>query len=226
MPERFTIFDHLDEDWRRFVVSQAASDAVQRWRLLEPELAGLVTPEDVLEARKDPARADAVLRCLADRARTDPAAARVVLQALVPGLVRITCSYADGQPDETAGDVVAIAWERICSWPCHRRGHVAGSLLLDVRKRLLAGRRPMSPVESPAIARSAEDEALSSLVLDDLRRAEQVEVGCTDGLALVVASRIDGHRLSHLAQERGVSAHSLVLSRRRVEQRIRRHLVA
>jgi hypothetical protein len=226
MAERFTIFDDIDADWRRFIASPEAAAAVARWRDLEPELADLATVADILALRRDPARADAVLRCLAERAPTDPAAARVVLQALLPGLVRITSTHADGAPEDTAGDVVAIAWERICHWPRHRSGTVAGSLLLDIRKQLRDGRRPMSPIFSPATASSAEDQALSSLVLDDLRRAEQLEAGTTDGFALVVASRIEGHRLSHLARARGVSPHTLLQRRRRIEHRMRRHLVA
>jgi hypothetical protein len=226
MAERIALFDDLDADWQRFVTSPEAGHALRRWRRHEPVLADLGSVEDVLALRRDPGRADGVLRCLAMRAGRDPAAARVVLQALLPGLVRITRSCADGRCQETAGDVVAIAWERICGWPGHRAGSVAGSILLDVRRRLLVGRRPMSPVLSRAVAPSAEDQAIGGLVLDQLRQAEQTEVGSTEGLALVVASRIEGHRLTHLARERGVSAHSLVLRRRRVEQRIRRHLVA
>lgn len=89
MHDRFPIFAALDQEWRQFSDSCGARAALQRWRRVEPALAGLDTVEDVLALRRDPHRADEVLGALVSRSARDQAAARVVLQALMPGLVRL-----------------------------------------------------------------------------------------------------------------------------------------
>src|SRR3546814_7708206 len=91
---RFPILAALDADWRDFVRSPAAVEAVDRWRRSDVVLADLTCVEDVLALRRDVHRADEVLRALVERAPTDPVAGRVVLQSILPGLVRVACWYA------------------------------------------------------------------------------------------------------------------------------------
>lgn len=226
MVNRFPIFGDLDAEWRRFVRSPEAADAVTRWKELEPPLAELHTVADVLVLRRDPSRADQVLRALVERAPTDAPAARVVLQALIPGLVRIASWYADDDPESVASDVVAIAWERICTYPSHRCGAVAPNLLLDIRKQVRVDREPLTVVSAPAPARSAEDVALEGMVFDELRDLERSTMGDEDCFDLIVASRVMGHTLVDLAEARGERPHNLLMRRRRGERRMRGYLDA
>lgn len=223
---RFPILADLDAEWQDFIHSPSAADAVDRWQRTDPLLADLQTVGDVLALRRDPTRVDGVLRALVERAPRDPAAARVVLQAILPGLVRIACWYADDDPENTAGDTIAIAWERICSYPSHRCGEVAANLLLDVRKQMRFDREPLGSFAAPPPARSAEDVVLETLLFDELREAERSRVGRDDSFDLVVASRVLGHRVVDIAAARDERPHALVMRRSRAEKRLREHLAA
>jgi len=223
---RFPILAELDADWRDFVRSPAAVEAVERWRRSDVVLADLTCVEDVLALRRDVHRADEVLRALVERAPTDPVAGRVVLQSILPGLVRIACWYADDDPESTASDVIAIAWERICSYPAHRAGEVAPNLLFDVRKQMRFDRAPLGMVSPAAFERSAEDVVLEALFFEELRHAEVARTGGDSSFDLVVASRVDGHRVVELAAARHERPHALLMRRKRAEQRLREHLVA
>jgi len=223
---RFPILAELDADWRDFVRSPAAVEAVERWRRSDVVLADLTCVEDVLALRRDVHRADEVLRALVERAPTDPVAGRVVLQSILPGLVRVACWYADDDPESTASDVIAIAWERICSYPAHRAGEVAPNLLFDVRKQMRFDRAPLGMVSPAAFERSAEDVVLEALFFEELRHAEVARTGGDSSFDLVVASRVDGHRVVELAAARHERPHALLMRRKRAEQRLREHLVA
>lgn len=223
---RFPILAELDADWRDFVRSPAAVEAVERWRRSEVVLADLKCVDDVLALRRDVHRADEVLRALVQRAPTDPVAGRVVLQSILPGLVRVACWYADDDPEGTASDVIAIAWERICSYPAHRAGDVAPNLLFDVRKQMRFDRAPLGMVSPAEVERSAEDVVLEAMFFEELRRAEVARTGGDSSFNLVVASRVDGHRVVELAAARHERPHALLMRRKRAEQRLREHLVA
>lgn len=222
----FPILAELDDEWQSFVRSAAASEAVERWRRSHAALADLRSAGDVLTLRRDVWRADDVLRALVERAPTDPVAGRTVLQSILPGLVRIACWYADDDPETTASDVIAIAWERICSYPAHRAGDVAPNLLLDVRKQMRFDREPMGLVASPTVDRSAEDVALEVMFFDELRQAEVARTGAGSSFDLVVASRVNGHRVVDIAAARNERPHTLLMRRKRAEQRLREHLDA
>lgn len=221
---RFPILGDLDAEWRHFIHSSAAADAVERWRRHDPALAELETVEDVLALRRDQERADVVLRALVTRAPTDPVAARVVLQSILPGLVRIACWYADDDPEGAAGEVMAIAWERICSYPAHRSGEVAPNLLLDVRKQMRFDREPLGTFAPAAPVRSAEDVVVEALLFEELRAAELARVGVAESFDLVIASRVDGHRIVDIAAARNERPHAVVMRRKRAEERLRQHL--
>jgi len=79
-------FDALDRDWSTVARSTAASAALARWQP-EPALAAADLDELVTNLwAASKADADATLAALAGRASTDTTAARVLLQALRPGL--------------------------------------------------------------------------------------------------------------------------------------------
>lgn len=226
MINRFPVFGDLDAEWRRFVRSPEAADAVKRWREVEPRLTELHTVADVLVLRRDPNRADDVLRALVERAPSDAPAARVVLQALLPGLVRIASWFADDDPETTAGEVVGAAWERICTYPAHRCGTVASNLLFDIRKQIRADREQLPCTPAPVPARSAEDTVIEAMLFDQLRDLERSTVGDEDCFELILASRVMGHTLVDIAEARGDRPHNLLMRRRRGERRLREYLDA
>jgi hypothetical protein len=79
----------LDAEWRRPVRTSRARRALERWSIAHPGLRGLADLDGLFERRRDEGAAPAVLRALAVLAPGDDLAARTLLQALLPGLVRL-----------------------------------------------------------------------------------------------------------------------------------------
>jgi len=221
----YPVFTALDREWETFAAGPAAAAALVRWRRAEPALADFDSVDDIVACRFDPARGPAALRALVARAATDEIAARVFLQAMLPGLVRLTIRSGGGDPD--AGDhVLAIAWERIRSYGSTRRS-VAADLLCDVRRGLRAERAPSPRDPWPAEdAPSAEEEALPWVFVWELagrEKAGRLPAGATE---LLVRNRVEGHTIVELAARRGVSGHGLLQRRLRAEHQLRRDLAA
>ncbi len=123
----------LDKEWDQMARSEAADEAARDWGEVEPALAGLSCVQDVLDRRLDPKAAPGVMAALARLAPTDRIAARTLLQALLPGLACLTQDIGGGDAD-ALDHVVALAWERIRTYPPGRPGSVPGRVLYDVRK--------------------------------------------------------------------------------------------
>lgn len=227
----FPAFTALDREWRRFSCDPATAAALHRWQTAEPDLAGFTTVDEVVAARRDPERAPAVLSALVGIAHTDPTAARVLLQAALPGLVRLAVKLSAEGRGDVAEHILAIAWEKIRSYGAGNRGPFAPNLLLDVRKAIVAEWNAESmTAELPATvgeAPAAEDEVLSRVLLDEvaaLERAGTLQPGAT---LLLVLTRLQGHTLDEVAERiGGVTGHGLLLRRRRAETRLRRELAA
>jgi hypothetical protein len=79
----------LDAEWRRLTRTSRARRALKQWSIAHPALRGLADLDGLLERRRDDQAAPAVLRALAVLAPGDDLAARTLLQALLPGLVRL-----------------------------------------------------------------------------------------------------------------------------------------
>ena len=125
----------LDREWRELCRSASSRLALQRWAYAEPALAGILTLEAVLVERKDDAEAaPAILAALARLAASDDLAARTLLQALMPGLVKMAATSCSDDP-AALDELVSLAWERIRTYPTSRPGPVAANVLMDVRKR-------------------------------------------------------------------------------------------
>lgn len=227
----FPAFAALDREWRRFSVDPATAAALRRWQTAEPALLGFTSVDEIVAVRRDAERAPGVLTALVRIAHTDPAAARVLLQAVLPGLVRLAVKLSAEGRGDVAEHLLAIAWERIRSYGAGNRGPFAPNLLLDVRKALIAewNAETTSTELSTTIgaAPAAEDEVLSRVFLDEvaaLERAGTLQPGAT---RLLVLTRLEGHTLDEVAcRIGGVTGHGLLLRRRRAEARLRRALVA
>ena len=111
----------------------------------EPALAAFDGPVRLVELLWDksgsPAVKDRALSALLVRARTEPLAARVVLQAMLPGLKSLSARLSRSVVnfEELWQILFACLWERIVTYPVERRPRrVAANLLRDTLKRTLA----------------------------------------------------------------------------------------
>jgi hypothetical protein len=221
---------HLDADWRRVADSAEANAACVRWALTSPALHGLDSLDGVLERRLDPAEAPAVLSALADLAPTDGIAARTLLQALVPGLLRLAGTVGYDDPTVMT-EMLSLAWERIRTYPPTRTGSVAGNVLLDVRKDYRchrdfgAARTSIELIDSSILhgsVPSAEDEAVSRLAFAELVATHRKAVG-ERGHQAVLRTEVYGFSVTELAAEENVRAHTV--AQRKVDARTRFHRV-
>lgn len=217
----------LDSEWGRLARSPEARRSLIRWARLHPALVGLTDLADVLDARRDPARADEILRALAEEAGRDLLATRTLLQALLPGLLRLAATTGNDDP-AAADELIALAWERIRTYPVAREGSVAANVLLDVRKAYRRHRRIEAPGEwaelvadPPTDDRSPEDEAVNRSVMEALRSAEDEGVITRTAVATIIRTRLHGERLADVAEERGLTEGALGQQRWRAECRLR-----
>jgi hypothetical protein len=218
----------LDHEWLTLSRSPAARTRLIRWGRAEPRLAGLENLDQVLELRRDPALAPAVLATLAAFAPGDAIATRTLLQAMVPGLVNL--SITAGYDDPAALDeMISLAYERIRTYPATRRGSVAANVLLDVRKayrrhRLIEKPKSTAGVDVAPKAPSAEDQALGRSVIAELAEAQRRGVVSDRALALILRTRLGDVPLQTIAREEHVTIHCLVARRSRAERRLRTQL--
>lgn len=136
------VFESLDAEWALVCAGSWRAEMVLGW-LREggvlAEARGLAELLAELECR-DRARgrmhSDRWMRVLLARAASDDdeaqLAARVVMQAMLPGAVRMTQRLRAGRNfDETGHVVVACLYQVVRQYPLWRRGGVAATLLLE-----------------------------------------------------------------------------------------------
>lgn len=232
-------FDALNRSWTAFTRTPAATVAVARWRdspdLAAPDLEALV--QRTWHASKTDA--DRICAALARLAPTDTTAARVLLQVLRPGLRALGRRLALGDSFEDVDqELVAIAWERIRTYPIETRPTtIAGNILLDVRKNYVRAvldpnghTLPLDdlPPERWPAAPSAEHEAIDA-DLPSLRRAHAQLAGAVDrgtitaiSAAVVWRTRVQQHADDEVADELGVGVRTLQRRRQRAERQLAR----
>lgn len=136
-----TGFDCLDDNWAVLCRHYRNGDRLREWAQTEPTLAGIECLEHVVPPpghdRFLPFGAIARITATGDHL-----AARVLLQLLIPGLVRIARDLEGGRLDDcTSGDVISAAW---CYIERLRVGDLywwaPTYLLRSVRRDLLARR--------------------------------------------------------------------------------------
>ena len=164
---RAAVLCRMDHEWAALQEDAAAAAACGRWALAIPELTGCTRLADVVG--RVAATPDRVLgRLLAEAAAGDPFAGRVVLQALLPKVVRM----ASVDPAATVDDYLTAMWCEIAVYPLARRPtSVAANLALDTLKSVRRERPPPVDVAAPP--------HLVLVVAD--RRPTQV-VGATAGI--------------------------------------------
>lgn len=217
----------LDNEWRDVATSRQSRDTLAEWQRVEPALGEGGDLTDVLERRRNQLAAPGILAALARLAPSDPLAARALLQALIPGLVRLAATA--GYDDPAALDeMVSLAWERIRTYPTTRNGSVAANVLLDTRKwyrkhRAIEAPRGVDFAEAcvETCAPSAESIVMERSVAAEVRAACHADVISTRALELIVRTRVGGEPLEDVAKEEGCGVSQLAQRRWRAERRLR-----
>lgn len=231
----------LEIDWDHLVGSRAAAEALARWGTVEPALAGFADLNElraVVHHRGDPAGSDRILSALVRLAAVtghgDLLAARVVLQLLLPGAIRLHLSHAArtrNLPDSEAA-VFSHLSILIRTYPWQRRTrHTAANLLLDCRQRLTRTRQysevPVGLTLEPDHATASPDRNDDMLELHDLINwARRREVLNELEAKLLIANRVADIPINVLAKRYGRSRSSLFQIRAAAEQRLRAALAA
>jgi hypothetical protein len=100
----------LDAEWRRMTRTSRAGRALRQWSIAHPALRGLADLDELLERRRDDQAAPSIRRALAVLAPGDGLAARALLPALLPGLVRLAGMIGYDDP-AAIEEIVSLAWE-------------------------------------------------------------------------------------------------------------------
>jgi DNA-directed RNA polymerase specialized sigma24 family protein len=224
--------DPFQRDWQQAVHSTLLTARFAAWRLKAPALAQFDDPAALVRFMRVPgsrAEKDAILCALLIWAKHEPAGARVVLQTIWPGLLRLTARIMpDGREREELRSIMYLAvWEGIRDYPVSRRPRrVAANLLLDTMHRTLVelGRESawLAARSSTGIERhghETSDELASDVdsLIDEAVRAGAVSAQEAE---TILESRIDGVELAELARRAGVSYNTMKLRRQRAERRL------
>jgi DNA-directed RNA polymerase specialized sigma24 family protein len=216
----------LEREWE--TLSPATFSArLRRWSEREPALRQFANVAELLASlrrrRGDHLAEDSVLIALL-RQTDDELAARVVLQALLPGLKRLArrILLEAREREELWSLLLAHLWAGLRSYPVERRPRkVAANLLLDAGHATLAElgrerRLRAQPAELPPA--TAERREQEEVVL-----ARAVDAGALSRFEarLILRSRLEGASLVEIAAAEGVGYDALRIRRRRAELRLR-----
>ena len=237
----------LDAEWRRFAQSPRARRALMRWKTTHPSFGQLADFDELLATReREPEAAREMLAALASMAPCDELAAQVLLQALVPGLIRLSLTVGHGDW-ASLDEMISLAWERIRTYPASRHGSVAANVLRDVaksyrrhreiempRKGHQIGRKPdvVDGESDDAVAErvvtvpSAEETVLARMIVDDVFAAQRNGVISEPALRLIVETRLLGAAVTEIASREGRSWNTVASWRFRAERRVRETLLA
>ena len=138
MRGRAAVLRRMDAEWAALQEDAQAAEACRQWASGTTVLAGCATPSGVL-ARVATAPDVVLGHLLREASAGDRLAARVVLQALLPKVVRMASVDRAAEVD----DYVAAMWCEIASYPLARRPRsVAANLALDTLKAVRRQRHP------------------------------------------------------------------------------------
>lgn len=225
------VFDLLDREWRQLSHDRGAA---RRLRSVCDTAGNAVSLGDIerFVRAAHPEDADRVLLALVARTiESEQLAARVLLQLLLPGTRALARRWwAVGDPDDRAAAAVTAVYNRICNYPLARRpGRVAANILMDAARELRRAipRLVAVPSADPgdraawdgrALARADGGATHPAVELSELLH-DAVAQGIVerDDAELIARSRIAGHRVSDIANQRGLRPRTLWDRRHRAE---------
>jgi hypothetical protein len=216
----------LDRDWQRLLRGPMPA-RLRAWTHEEPTLAPFagepVRLIGFLRGSASAATKDCLLQALVRIAAEEPLAARVVLEAIVPGLTRLAerIIFDARDRDELWALLLGHAWQQIRGYPLARRpSRIAANLLLETRRAALAefthDRR--SRCEPRSLAHSME--SVGADVEAPVRRAVAAGALTSEEANLILRTRIDGVPLTRLAADLRLAYHTLNMRRIRAERRL------
>jgi hypothetical protein len=237
-PTAHSLTHRLDAEWEHLRSSPEAAAALAAWGRIEPALAGWSGLDELCAAvhdRGDPAGSDRILSALVRLAAVtghgDLLAARVVLQLLLPGAIRLgrSLSARNGDVAATEASVFAELTILIRTYPWQRRPRsTAANLLLDCRQRLIRSYRRTRPEVSVGLRLGdglSAAEGDDPLALKDLLWwAHRHGVLDPFEAQLLVASHVQQIPMTELATRFGRSRSSLFMIRASAEKRLRHAL--
>jgi DNA-directed RNA polymerase specialized sigma24 family protein len=218
----------LDREWEQFARGRLRQ-RLGVWAGSEPALARFTDAQGLIRFLRGGASAadkDLLLRALVATAREDLLAARVVLEAVMPGLKRLVerATFDERDREELWALVLAHAWQQIRGYPLERRpAKIAANLILETRRQALAEFRrerqrrhdepptPADHVPLPPPSRSVDDVLGSA-----------VRAGAISGVEaeLILRTRIDGLTVVEAAAELGLPYMRVYMRRQRAERRL------
>jgi hypothetical protein len=231
-------FQDLDHEWSTLCKSSKARRALRAWKT-DPELGWARSLSDFCGLQSGP-ETDARLLALARRAATDDIAARTLLQAMLPGLRRISRTRGHGySARDVDAQLMALCWERIVTYPHERRLRaVASNILLDTRRTfvrwVISSRPQANQTDAFVIGHSndpevkVEESALSRVNLHDgeRRALHFVNKAVDDGVLTqrtadtITRTRVGGEKLVLVAESLGISYVAARARRSRGERRL------
>lgn len=233
MTTRQTLTEQLRADWGRLRDQPDLLARVRSWQLpgSDPTDLDQVLVDAGFGRPSDDADADRYLSRVVAAAADDELAARIVLQRILPGLVRIAVRRAATMGslraafDETAG----AAWMVIRTFPVHRRPHhVAANLLRDIeyqafvrqRRRVATARELATPHHRlPETPVSEGDDPLLEFVA---LLADGVRAGLADADREVLGLAVDGRGSAAAAERLGLPARTWRARKAAATERLRR----
>lgn len=209
------IFSALDSEWAHFSRSCEGHAALRRWRqrtaLPFDDLPALV---EALRSRTAPDARDRLLHEVIRLCGTDGDARRVVLQALIPGLVGVARSYRlRWGREETDSMVVAAALERIANYPLHR-SRPAVNIIRDVQNDMHRARlrevaleeaigAPFPLHELRVLPAPVTPEPVSDELVELVTGAVDEGIISRRGARLILLHRVVGVRTEDIARAEG-----------------------
>jgi DNA-directed RNA polymerase specialized sigma24 family protein len=222
----------LESDWQLVLRSPCVSARFRAWRVREPALTRFTDPAALMRfmrATGPRAEKDAVLCALLAWAKDEAIGGRVVLQAIMPGLLNLSARVLRNarERDELWSTIFLAVWEGIRDYPVTRRPRrVAANLLLDTLHSVLdelgresAWRAMLSDANFHGVE-TIEDQGEHSDVDTLLDSAVRAGAVTSEEAEVILASRIDGLELAELARAAGVSYNAMKLRRQRAERRL------
>jgi len=174
------LYRQLLTEWVALNETSSNRAAVRRWGRLEPVLAGHTRSGDIVDAidAATPDRKDELLLALIrlfHNGHNLPG--RVVLQAMLPKLARITQRTCPTSSDNAWTEdrhhiTIAEFWDVLASYPLDRRpSRVASNLALDTLHRITRDHRPteipVDPTELPTHPQTLDQNATTGLLTKD-----------------------------------------------------------
>jgi DNA-directed RNA polymerase specialized sigma24 family protein len=224
------LIEQLEAEWP-LLAAGALQPRLRAWAASDPALAGFATPQQLLRnlrgLRGRPRAEDAILAALVRQAQSDPLAARVVLQALLPGLKALAgrIMLEAGEREELWSALLAHCWERIRRYPIERRpARIAANVLLDTLKKTTRELKRQRHLRDHEGGEAPPDQIAFARLDRDVERLVQRAIAAaaisSEEAELILRTRIDGSDLHELADEIGVAYHTLKVRRLRAEKRL------